>query len=329
MSVVRAIVGLILWQCWFVLPCWTIAEAQGRLETDADMLEIRFLDVGEGDAAVIWLPGKALPIIIDVGNLVTGPKVYHALIDGGRGLTVGHLFITHPHLDHAGGAFTLLGLLTVNNLYDNGQQFTGEDMKFDPYRWYEEVVRSHRSYRCLEQGDLVEVDGLRLEILHPPSGACDKPVAKRGAMQWHENWNNNSLVIQLSWGKFRALLMGDALSEVESHLLAKFGTRLRSHVLKAGHHGSAHTAGDPSFVEAVQPDVVVVSVNADNLRNYPDKNVLERYARSKSNVYRTDRCGDISISASKMGSYSYRLKRGEAPLCAELAQRKVVRIEDD
>lgn len=326
-SIVSVGVSVIVWQCWLIMPCWTTTEAQERLLPDADKLEIRFLDVGEGDAAVIWLPGQVLPVIVDVGNLVTGAKVYKALIDSGRGLTVGHLFITHPHLDHTGGAFTLLGLLTVDNLYDNGQVFTWEAMESDPYRWYQEVVRSHRSYRCLAEGDVIDVDGLRLEVLHPPRGGCGRSSDKRGVLQVHDNWNNNSLVMQLSWGKFRALLMGDALVAVEYHLSVKFGTGLRSHVLKAGHHGSVHT-GDPSFVAAVQPEVVVVSVNAENSRNYPDKNVLKRYARNKSNVYRTDRCGDITISAFKTGVYTYRVERGGSQNCAEFAQPRNGSIDD-
>ena len=103
--------------------------------------------------------------------------------------------------------------------------------------------------------------------------------------------NDNSVVARLTYGQISVLLTGDAGAEVERQLVAG-GAPLRSTVLKVAHHGGcdASTAG---FVEAVSPQVAVISVGAGNRFGHPCAGVLERLKDIP--IYRTDKHGAVEI----------------------------------
>jgi beta-lactamase superfamily II metal-dependent hydrolase len=105
--------------------------------------------------------------------------------------------------------------------------------------------------------------------------------------------NNESLVMKLTWGDVSFLLTGDIEDEAEDRLV-RSGVDLRSTVLKVAHHGSA-TSSTAAFVEAVQPELAVVSVGANNPFGHPVASVVDRLA-AESAVLRTDEHGTIDIS---------------------------------
>ena len=106
-----------------------------------------------------------------------------------------------------------------------------------------------------------------------------------------EKANNRSIVIRLTYGAVSILLPGDIEAKVE-HRLAAEGVPLRSTVLKAAHHGSC-TSTTQAFLDAVDPEVVVISVGADNDFGHPCDEVLERLGDVP--VYRTDRHGTVEV----------------------------------
>jgi competence protein ComEC len=106
-----------------------------------------------------------------------------------------------------------------------------------------------------------------------------------------ENANNNSVVTRLVYGEVSVLLPGDIEAVVEQRLVAD-GATLASTVLKAAHHGSCSSTTD-EFLETVDPEVVVISVGAENRFGHPCAEVLERLQELP--VYRTDEQGAIEV----------------------------------
>jgi competence protein ComEC len=124
-------------------------------------------------------------------------------------------------------------------------------------------------------------DGVWAEVLHP------------GAVPAGDNFNDHSVVLRVGLGHISFLLPGDIEAEVEREL-ADSGASLGATVLKAAHHGSSTSSCEP-FLTAVDPQVAVISVGADNRFGHPDPEVLDRYAAHSISVLRTDEVGSIEF----------------------------------
>ena len=240
----------------------------------AGTLKVFFLDAGEGDAVYIETPGGRR-VLVDSGNLVTGRRIAEFLRSRGAG-ALDAVIITHPHADHMGGVFHILPQVRVDRLYDNGQSIMDSDG--DVCRWYGEFFRKE-NYRALRRGDTLRFGSVSIRVLSPA--------------KLSDNWNNNSLVLRVDFGKTSFLLMADAGIEVERMLVEQSETGLRGvNVLKVGHHGAAD-ASSAEFLEAVSPVYAVVSVDRDNFRGYPSSVVLKRLETKGVRVFVTWRDGDV------------------------------------
>jgi len=247
-------------------------------------LIIDFIDVGEGDSILIRTP-HATSVLIDAGNLITGYRVLEYLRK--KGVTnLDHLIFTHPHPDHIGGAFFIAQVVEIAKVHDNGYHLRSDK---DIYRWYEELIRQRSDYGLLQAGDTLKLDGIELKVLWPVSANQITGV------------NNNSLVILLQYGDFRCLLMGDATMLVERELL-KADKDLKADILKAGHHGYPD-ASSQEFLREVSPETAIMSISLKNTGGYQLEEMSEKFKTLGINIYRTDRDGDITISASKDGSF--------------------------
>ena len=246
-------------------------------------LEVTFLDVGEGEAVYIRTPdGKSL--LVDAANPATAERIVRFL--NSRGVdTLQAVLITHPHPDHMGGIFQLLSTFRVKRVYDNGQPI--DDMpRCDIYRWYKERVRALPHYRRLGAGNTLRYGNVTVEVLWP--------VELRTG-----GWNQNSLVLKISYSGRVFLLMGDTDEKVEAALIERESS-LEADVLKAGHHGSEGTLSE-RFLKDVLPSYAVISINRDNLRGYPSKKVLKRLDEMKITTLITYRDGNISFLVDEKG----------------------------
>ena len=109
------------------------------------------------------------------------------------------------------------------------------------------------------------------------------------------DFNNDSVVLRLTYGNVSFLLTGDIESRAEERLVNS-GLELRSTVLKVSHHGS-NSSTAPRFLDAVRPAIAVVSAGLDNQYGHPAPAVMERLeaAVGAENVYRTDTQGDVEV----------------------------------
>jgi competence protein ComEC len=143
-------------------------------------------------------------------------------------------------------------------------------------------------------GDSLVVDGVRFRLLHP-----DTTWAR-----WHEDLNDDSVVLLVRYGAFEAVLAGDLGVRAESLLAGRVG---RIDLLKVGHHGSATSSGVP-WLHELLPKAAIVSVGP-NRYGHPSPGTLQRLAAAGSEVWRTDREGTVSVTVQD-SSMTVRGRRG-------------------
>jgi competence protein ComEC len=264
---------------------WLFPSGRGQLH-------VTFLDVGHGDACFIRFPHGTTMLIdgggsyrddVDFGERVVAPFLRHQ-----RVRRVDYVVATHPHPDHAKGLGFILKHFHVRQFWDNGAE--------EPALWYRtlrQLAVARGTYRNLGIDGLPmgDIEGVRLELLHPSPGFHPHTQRRRGGEDAHEN--NRSLVLKLTYGAVSFLFTGDIETEAERFLLQS-APDLRSTVLKVPHHGS-RTSSSAAFVHAVNPQAVVFSVQRDGRFGHPHPTVVERYRARGAQPFRTDVHGAIRM----------------------------------
>jgi len=241
-------------------------------------LHVAFLDVGQGDAIFVQTP-SGRQVLVD-----GGPSPSRLLDHLGRRMPfwdhdLDLVVLTHPDDDVLAGLIPVLERYRVDGVVvrDAGCRTAL------CARWREVVEGSGATVWRGETGLRIWLDeGLLLTVLHP---GPDLPSSAGAGL------NDSSVVLRLDYGDVCFLLTGDVGAEVEERLVAD-GAWLDCTVLKAAHHGDAGSTTEP-FLEAVGPEVVVISVGADNRFHHPHREMLERLQGMQ--VYRTDRDGTVEV----------------------------------
>ena len=254
-------------------------------------LEIVFLSVGQGDAVAIRSPAGRWVLVDtgprgrswDAGARVVLPYLRRRGVD-----RLEALVLTHPDLDHIGGAEVIAEAFDPRFIMDPAQA-AGKDAYVDVL----EVATAKRiPWIEARRGFVLELDGARLEVLYP-DGPTTAPSGK-------SDFNAQSVVVLVRYGAFEALLTGDAPSEVEEALLPDLPGALE--VLKVGHHGST-TSTSPQLLSRASPELAVISVGARNRYGHPHATVVERLVDAGVRVLRTDERGHIQVRARRGGLY--------------------------
>lgn len=300
-----------------LIACASAGVLLTTLRPPDGRLTITMLDVGQGDALVVRTPRGHVVLIDTGGRLERGPAAdgRSPAEDVGERVVLGYLkrqgirhvdllVNTHPHGDHVGGFPVVVRALHVAEVADSGQTYGGRAFNDGLH----EAALRHVPVRVVRCGDRwSSSDGVVLSILSP----CGALLA-----DGKNDVNENSVVLLLTYRGFRMLFTGDAGFETEQRLLAS-GADLRADVLKTGHHGSAY-ATSPEFVAAVAPAVALVSVGRHNLFGHPAPRTVTALTAAGARVYRTDRCGAITVSA-EARSVTTMLS------CSESAERTLTR----
>ena len=110
----------------------------------------------------------------------------------------------------------------------------------------------------------------------------------------YNNLNHYSAVVKVDFLDKSFLFTGDAEKPNEEEMIEKYGARLKSHVLKVGHHGS-NTSTTEEFIKIIEPDYAVVSAGKDNRYGHPSPLIIERLQKYGIKIYRTDLQGTIIV----------------------------------
>ena len=240
-------------------------------------LTVQFLDVGEGDAALLLTPDGA--VLIDTGPAESRAVVRRALRPYRQQLRA--LIVTHAHADHAGDALWVLKHCTPPLLLLPFPAETEAE--------YEALLAAAKECGTevlfAAAGHAFSLGGADFTVLAPLYDA--------------EAMNDDSLVVRVDFGETSFLFTGDAEAESEARQLAAFGGepggRLDTDVVKLGHHGSSTSSGD-GYLAAVTPGIAVISVG-ENRYGHPSAPLLARLEEDGVRVARTDRLGTVTVTS--------------------------------
>ena len=260
---------------WLILPFLPLVVYASLAFFEKGALSVTFLDVGQGDSALVRLPDKRV-IVIDTGR--TGKETAAFLTyEGIRSIDA--LILSHVHPDHSGGLCHLMEKFQTREIWDNGRIDYPEEMGIKTKR------------RSLARGDIIDTGDCSITVLHPY-----REFYARDGNDYDEE-NNSSLVLSVKGRRKTFLFAGDTGEEAEQDIshLAKW---LRADVIKVPHHGSKTSSG-PEFLSKVSPAVAVISVGRDNSFGHPSPEVLDRLSGVR--VLRTDRDGAVKITETESG----------------------------
>jgi competence protein ComEC len=262
---------------------WILVAPASVLTGRRKALRVTFLDVGQGDAAIVQFPdGRTLSIdaggvasaAFNIAERVISPALW-AL--GVR--RIDYMSITHGDVDHIGGAASLFRDFKPFEVW--------EGVPVPPHvttRELRALADEHGSaWRTLQPLDRVSFGNVDLFVHHPPHPEWERQRVR----------NDDSQVLELRYGGVSFVFTGDIGREVEGTIAPGF-RRAPIRILKVPHHGSA-TSSSPPFVDALRPDIAVISAGRGNPFGHPVPVVLARYRDIGAAIYRTDHDGAITV----------------------------------
>jgi competence protein ComEC len=240
------------------------------------------LDVGQGDSLLLETPAGKF-VLVDAGQRKT--EVADTLERLGVD-TLELVIATHAHADHIGGMKAVLESVKVVQYVDSGVPHTT--------RTYRDLMAAVRKqgvpYQGARAGQVFEFDDdITMKVLWPGG------VHLTGT---RSDLNSNSVVLRIDHGEDCMLLTGDAESVTEE-MLVRHNLKTCD-VLKVPHHGSRYSSTLP-FLEALQPEIALVSVGRNNRHKHPRPEALARLERVGATLYRTDYTGQITVVSSGHG----------------------------
>ncbi len=247
-------------------------------------LQISFIDVGEGDAALIQ-NADGYNILIDGGKPSAGPTVLAYLRNNGIN-SLNAMVVSHPDSDHIGGLITVLDAtdITVEAIIYNG--YPGDTQTWDDFT--AAVENEGLTLTTAQFPGELHWGSTTAYILNPPAGLIDPDT------------NAASLVFLLDHYDVDTLFTGDIDGTIEAEIIAR-ETPIAADMLKVPHHGS-NTGTSAELLNAVQPQESMISVGS-NPYGHPGAETLARLLASGTNIWRTDINGTLLVTSSDGISY--------------------------
>lgn len=269
---------------WAWMPTWSEISAKAGLHEEAAQtaypFHVYYIDVGQGDAALIHSEDGS--ILIDAGENADGNSAKIVSYAKQLGITAfDYVIATHPHSDHIGAMAQVLAEIPAKRVI-----MPRLDAAHTPAtRTYEALLAAIDTCGAdvlpAEPGKRYQLGKITLDVLSP--------------FEMDDNLNNVSAVVKATYGDCRFLFMGDAESELEQQMLAHKGN-VQADVLKLGHHGSK-TSSTKKFLQAVNPQIAVISCGKSNSYGHPNAETLKKLADLSIDTYRTDFHGSITVGS--------------------------------
>ena len=264
------------------LAVWGLVLADGfrTVHDTGSGLALHFLDVGQGDAAVLRTPAGRW-ILIDAGPSDAkgdaGQRVVAPFLARAHAARLSLAVISHAHADHIGGLRSVIERIPTDEVLEPAE------LVADPVytRSLDAMAAEETSWRAARDGMYFEMDGVKFTVLHPDTTWAE----------WRLDLNEDSVVLLVEYGNFRALFPGDAGVVAETRLAGRIGT---VDVLKVGHHGSRSATGG-AWLSELHPSLAVISAGRHNGYGHPHTEVIQRLTHAGARIWRTDQDGPLSL----------------------------------
>ncbi len=262
-------------------PGQTLGDNTQTSETvdNTDDFSIHFVDVGQGDCTLVMC--GEMTLLIDAGENGHETEVLNYL----RTMNIDkldYIVATHQHSDHIGGIPEVLDEFDVDNIImprlTKAQTPTNSTYK----AFLTALQKSDAKIISAKPGSVYQLGDAKFEILGPVTDDC-------------EDINSMSAVTKITYGDTAFLVTGDAEKDEELEIIEN-GADLDCDVLRVGHHGSS-TSSCKEFLNAVTPEICVISCGADNDYGHPHDKAVNRMLKHTEEIYRTDYCGSIVMTS--------------------------------
>lgn len=234
-----------------------------------DKLIVDYIDVGQADS--ILLRNKDKTMLIDAGTNEEGKNVVNFLKEEGIS-KIDYLIGTHPHEDHIGGLDDVINNFDIGKIYMPKRETTTKTFK----DVLSAIKNKNLKITQPQKGEIIDLGQAKCEFMTEPIIDDD-------------NINLSSLTLRVEFGNNSFLFMGDAEKQNEKTI-----TWPKTDVLKVGHHGS-DTSSSKEFLEQVNPKYSIIMVGEKNTYKLPKQPIIDRIEKIGSEIYRTDKNGNIQI----------------------------------
>ncbi len=255
-------------------------------------LKITVLDVGQGNSALIHLPGGKCFLVdgggfssnsmFDTGRYLVAPYLWRQNI-----LSLDGVVLTHPEADHMNGLLYILENFKVKVLYKND-----DHRQTQGYKRLMALAKSRDViiHKVDPTGEVMAM-GQDVTLRFFPGFPVEMTDKKQ-----KKSYNDNSLVLGVRYRAFSMLFAGDIMTRREAvlSLLPGLAGTLKNTLLMVPHHGSS-TSSTSAFLERVQPEMALISCGWHNRFRFPHARVMQRYQKRKIPILRTDRDGALYI----------------------------------
>ncbi len=249
---------------------------------------VNFLDVGQGDSAVIRLPGN-YRLLIDTGrgaDLLSKLSEYLPFYD----MSLDYVILTHPDGDHVGAYEKLSHKAMIKNLILSDISDFTNILKYS---------NNNINILNMKASSTIKIQENINETLR---------IRNNSVYKEHMSENSNSIVTQIEYNGFEFIFTGDIDVESERILVSRgYFNKNTIKILKVAHHGSK-TSSSEYFLKSLKPEYCIISAGLNNVYNHPDIDVVERLNKYCKNVYSTISDGDIEFSINK-GAISIKTKK--------------------
>ena len=239
-------------------------------------LAVYFVDVGEGDGAVVRCGQTVL--VIDGGEREAADAMLDFLASIGVD-AVDCYIASHPHSDHIGAAAAIIGQLKVKNV----MMTAFSEINIPTTSTYERLLTAIENNGC--------------DVIFPSAGETytfgELKLFIAGPVAESSEYNNMSLVIKVTYGKTSFLFTGDVEKDGEDLILQQ-GYDISADVLKVSHHGSSSSTTEP-FLDTVSPRLAVISCGKNNDYGHPHRELLSLLSDHNVQVLRTDLNGTVTV----------------------------------
>ena len=273
-----------------VLHPYSAPRPDGKLHVD-------FLDVGQGDAALLTMP-DGTTLLIDGGGR---PNISPSIDEGeepferdtrtiGEGVVsqylwsrgtdrVDYVLATHADADHIDGLDDV-----ARNFKVRGAMVARTPSDDEEYsRFAATMNQTGVPVEMIGGGDVLRFGNVTAQVLWP-APSRDESAPSR---------NNDSIVLLVRYGEKSLLLTGDIERQGETAVLRE-GINLQCDIVKVAHHGSK-TSSIEAFISATHPSLAIVSVGRTSMFGHPNQDVVERWRASGAEVMTTGQRGTISV----------------------------------